>query len=739
MGGSVLEEIKMKVVPIHQRYYDPASNFGIYICDNSQLNKDFKLNKKGEFTIKGNVPTLLLDVEYTATIKEQHDSRFGTGYQILSLYQEVNDKSSQRKYLESILTPTQAKEIFKAYPDEDIIQLIKEDKFDTDKVKGVGKRNFVGIKDKILDHLEMQEALAHLSQYQISNKIIMRLVKHFKSAKLLIEKLEENPYNLLAVRGIGFLKADAIALNMGYDKEGEHRIVSAIQFMVEEEQRNGHTYITKSNLLESVYQLLYIDKLLIEEYVKDTDKVLIVGEKVTTNKVYQSEKYVSERLKDILDNSSELNFDVDKFIREQEKKHDMTLTDQQKSFFYNIQKYNVNFLIGFAGTGKTMMQKLLIELLEELKLRYLLLSPTAKAAKVLQKYTNREAITIHRAIGLGEDNEEETIGIEEEFVVVDESSMSDVQLTSTLLHRLEHENVRVLFIGDPFQIPSVNCGNFLHDSIESGVLPVTKLDIVFRQKDGGILDLVTRIRKGERFINNSDTGIYEFGNNAIIASVPQVKMEGGYKYYYNELLKDYRQEDIMMLSPTKKGNLGTVIINQEIQSIVNPAEDSKRQVKYGKEIVYKPNDLILNTKNTYKIKNMNEVEVGIVNGDTGKIVDINTEDKEMIVDFEFDVIPISFTKLDQILHSWCMTAHKSQGSSSPVVVAILDKAHKFQINANLLYTMCTRAEDKLIILCQADVINFAMKKVANLSRNTFLKTMLLKSKLNEEELHEVNA
>jgi exodeoxyribonuclease V alpha subunit len=714
----------MKVIPIHQRFYDSVSNFGIYICDNSKLNKNFKLNNKGEFTIKGNVPTLLLDVEYTATLKEQHDSRFGTGYEVLSLYQEVNDKSSQRKYLESILTTTQAKEIFKAYPDEDIIQLIKEDKFDTDKVKGVGKRNYVGIKEKILDHLEMQEALAHLSQYQISNKIIMKLVKHFKSAKLLIEKLEENPYNLLAVRGIGFLKADAIALNMGYDKEGEHRIVSAIQFMVEEEQRNGHTYITKSNLVESVYQLLYIDKRLIEEHVRDTDKVLIVGEKVTTNKVYQSEKYVAERLKDILHNSSELKFDVDKFIQEQEKKHDIQLTDQQKSFFYNIQKYNVNFLIGFAGTGKTQMQKLLIEMLEELKLRYLLLSPTGKAAKVLQKYTGREAITIHRAIGLGEDNEEETVTIHEEFIIVDESSMCDVQLASVLLHRLEHENVRVLFIGDPFQIPSVNCGNFLHDSIESGVLPVTKLDIVFRQKDGGILDLVTKIRKGERFINNSDTGIYEFGNNAIIASVPQVKMEGGYKYYCNELLKEYRQEDIMMLSPTKKGNLGTVTINQEIQSIVNPAEDSKRQVKYGKEIVYKPNDLILNTKNTYKIKNINEIEVSIVNGDTGKIVDINTEDKEMIVDFEFDVIPISFTKLDQILHSWCMTGHKSQGSSSPVVVAIADKAHKFQLNANLLYTMWTRAEEKLIILCQADVINFAMKKVANLSRNTFLGELL---------------
>jgi exodeoxyribonuclease V alpha subunit len=713
----------MKVVPTYQIFYNDDSNFGIYNCDKSNLGKDFKLNKKGEFSIKGNVPRLLLDVEYNTVLKEKHDSTYGTSYEVLSLYQDVSDKNSQRKYMESILTPIQVMEIYKAYPTEDIIQLIKDDKFDVSKVKGLGKKNYNKVKDKILDNLEMQEALAHLSQYQISNKIIMKLVKHFKSAKLLIEKLDENPYNLLAVKGIGFLKADAIALNMGYDKEGEHRIVSAIQFMVEQEQSDGHTYITKVNLVSGVYQLLNIDRDLIEKHIEDTDNVRVIGEKVTTNRVYQSEKYVAERLKELLDSSTPLKLDVDTFIEQQEQKHNITLTDQQKSFFHNIQKNSVNFLIGYAGCGKSMLQKLLVELLEELKLGYLLLSPTGKAAKVLSKYTSREATTIHRAIGIGEEDDEEGRKIYEEFIVVDESSMCDVQLTATLLSKLENKNVRVLFIGDPFQIPSVNCGNFLHDSIASDILPVTKLDIVFRQKEGGILDIVTRLRRGEKFINNSDSGIYEFGNNAIIASVPQDKMEGGYKYFYNKVLEDYKPEDIMMLSPTKKGNLGTVAINQMIQSIVNSGE-SKQQVKYGKEIVFKEKDLILNTKNTYKILNMDEREVSIVNGDAGRIITIDTEEKEMIVDFEFDIIPISFTRLDQILHSWCMTGHKSQGSSARVVIAILDKAHTYQLNANLIYTMLTRAEEQLVILCQAKVINDAMRKVANLSRNTFLGELL---------------
>jgi exodeoxyribonuclease V alpha subunit len=722
----VTELIKAKIIPRRQMFYSDTSNYGIYSCETNE--KSIQLNNWGNFSIKGNLPRLMIDTEYDVTLEGKMDQRYGLSYEVHSIYQEMpTSRDMQKIYLQSILTDKQVKEIFKAYPEGDIIQLFKNDEIDITKVKGLGKKNYLKVKDKIIENLELQEALVYLSKYNISNKIILRLVQHFKSAKLLIQKLEENPYSMLAVKGIGFLKADAIALNMGYDRRGEFRIKSAIEYVIEEEQSNGHTYIAYDNLMAITKELLNIETELIKEQITDTDNVLVLGERVTLRKLYNAEKYVANRLKEILNDSSELNFNVDQFISKQEQIHNIKLTDQQRSFFHNIKKYNVNFLVGYAGCGKSQLQKFLIELLDQLGVTYKLLAPTGKAAKVLSKYTNRDASTIHRAIGLGE-KEEDGIPREiiEQFVIVDETSMLDVQLASVLLKRCSHPNVRLLFIGDDFQIPSVNCGNFLHDSIQSNMLPVTKLDIVFRQKEGGILDVVTKIRKGEKFIDNSFWGIKEFGDNVILASVPQEKMEGGYQYYYKESLNDYRQEDVMVLSPTKKGDLGTFGVNRILQSIVNPKSEDMKEIQMGKDTHYREKDMVINIKNTYKILNMDEQDVDIVNGDTGKILAINEEDKEVIIDFEFDHIPIPFKLLENILHSWCITMHKSQGSSAKTIISISDKAHKYQLNANLLYTAWTRSEEKLIILCQADVINYAMRKVVNLQRNTFLKELLMK-------------
>ena len=369
--------------------------------------------------------------------------------------------------------------------------------------------------------------------------------------------------------------------------------------------------------------------------------------------------------------------------------------------------------------------RFLIKLCDQLDLTYKILAPTGKAAKVISGYTNREAYTIHRAIGIRGDAEE-NIPITEDFVIVDEASMLDIKLAAKLLSRLENENVRILFVGDSFQIPSVGAGCFLHDCMESQVLPMTKLDIVFRQKEGGILDVATNIRLKKKFVENDFFGIKKIGNDCILASVPQEKMEGGYKYFYKELLKEYSPEQIMVLSPTKKGKLGTEAINKHIQEQVNPSDGKKKEIVIGKnkDVIFREGDYVINTKNTYGIFNIDEMETDIVNGDTGTIVKIDDFNKEVIVDFEFDIVPIPFSQLDQLQHSWSITKHKSQGSGVDAVIVIADKSHKFQLNANLLYTAVTRAKKALVILTQAETLNYAMKKIANLQRNTFLKDML---------------
>lgn len=402
-----------------------------------------------------------------------------------------------------------------------------------------------------------------------------------------------------------------------------------------------------------------------------------------------------------------------------------------------------------GNCGKSMLQKLLRDLLLEIGLTAKWLAPTGNAAKILGGYIGEKALTAHRAIGYGQRKEEkDLITINEDFVIIDETSMLDVFIASSILQKIKNPSTRILFIGDSFQIPSVASGLLLHDLLESEVVPTTKLDIVFRQSEGGVLDIATKIRLNKKFIDNSASGRITFGDNMIIHCVEQEWMEDGYKHYYNGYLKKFRPEEIMVLSPTKKGKLGTVEINKVIQSIVNPADGIKKEIEFGEDGYLRVGDYIINIKNTYNIKNINDCDTEIVNGDKGIIYDLITdwkpEDKSkryrdedggvddseekdlngIYVKFDLDDIQIGLQDKFQLLHAWCLTMHKSQGGSAKSVLVIADKAHKWQLSANLLYTAITRATDFVVVICQPDVINSAMKKVENLRRNTFLGDLL---------------
>lgn len=717
--------IELKIVPVREFYHN--NDYGIYACETDEPNKVMVNKIYNTFSMKGNTFKLKLDKEYNAKLVEREDKKFGTYYEIVSIFENMpTGKDQQRGYLLSVLTEKQVNAIYKAYPDEDIIELFKTDKFDVNKVKGIGEKSYVKVRDKIIENLEFQQAFEFLSQYGVTNNLIIKLVKHFKSAGLLISTLQNSIYDITQVSGVGFKKADAIAMSMGNDPKGKDRIQAAIEFVLQEQANNGHTYCKIDVVAETVIDLIHVEENLVYDYMEDTDQVKLLEDRLTLKKLYRAEQRISNQIKELLEESTELDFNPEEFVRKQEEKRNMTLTDQQKSFFSNIKKSNVNILTGYAGCGKSAVTGLLIDLLEELHIQYRLLSPTGKAAKVLAGYTGREVETIHRAIGHGMPKEEQgEVEIHEQFVIVDETSMVDVILCDQMLRKCTHPNLRLLFVGDNFQIASISAGNVLHDMLHSQKIPTTKLDIVFRQKEGGIISIATKIRLGEKFLSNSEEGIFEFGNNCVVASVPQEKVEGGFKYYFNKLKESYSPEEITIVTPTKKSNLGTVGINKHIQELVNPSDGIKVERKYGfDDVVFREGDLVLNTKN--------DRSNNIVNGDIGKIIRIDLEEEEIVIDFGHTIVEMGFGQLSQILHAWGMTMHKMQGSSNKSVIAIADKAHKFQLNANLIYTAVTRPEEYLVIVSQASTINFAMKKIANLQRNTFLQEFLMREEVEVE-------
>lgn len=381
----------------------------------------------------------------------------------------------------------------------------------------------------------------------------------------------------------------------------------------------------------------------------------------------------------------------------------------------------------YIVTHNTMIQKLLLEYAQENKSSVLLLSPTGKASKVLTQATGKQAHTIHRRLVRPDSY------IFDDVILVDEASMCDIFIIAKLLSRIQNDNAKIVFIGDDAQIPSVGTGNFLYDCIHSDVLKINKLTKVFRQKEGGILDIATKTREGERFIDSGYVGRRVFGKNCVLDSDFSDSIKNKVIERYTNVYKSGRWnvDDIVILTPTNVGDLGTIALNKEIQQIVNPKSDLKPEKTFGSqknEVTFRVGDYVMNKKNKYDIEVMNgntDETVNVFNGESGYIIDINLDEKFMIVDIDDSHVKYEFEDvLTTIMHSWVVTTYKAQGSEYKVVLAIVDKSATFQLNANLLYTAFSRAKEYMLILGQSRTLNIALGKFANLQRRCFLSDFL---------------
>lgn len=792
-------KIKLKLKPTFQVYprnsIETEDQFFVYSCYPTEKVDSVELNPTYQtFTVAGKIQKLELNQEYMAELTKS-DKPYS--YDVVSIYQELpSNGAAQREFFRALLTDRQFKSLYNAYGlDKDLINMFKNDEIDTTKVHGFGEATYKKIKEKIMKNLDYQVLIAQLSKYGITYNTIIKLIDLYGNADYAAKKVKEHPYSLTELDGIGFVKADTIAKNMKTEElenriqngeitieEGRtiyieqifknpERIKEGLKHAIKDNQNNGgHTFIYVEDLVNVAKELLQIkvDDLIMDQIqeLKNQGLIYFDGDRVALKSMYQTEHEVADWLLEKLSNKSKiLNFDVDDFIKRSEEKYNIQLTDQQKQLFINIKHHEVNLLVGNAGMGKTFMQVLVRDLLEELNISVKYLAPTGSASKVLSKYIERHTSTIHKAIGYGSmqktnndrysedepnfDNQDAN-SITEDFIVVDETSMLDVVVFNMMLCKIKNPNTRLLFIGDNFQIPSVAAGNLLHDMIESNIVPTTTLDIVFRQKEGGALDVATKIRKGEKFLDSQSVGEYEFGKDFIVNCVEQEYMKELFEHYYNDLLHTYKNIEIMTLSPKRDGDLGVKSLNHSIQKIVNPQLpfDKLNEIQYNENITFRENDYIVNIKNTYDKETINGETIDIMNGDKGRIIKINTEraksskedeynlldlDKKLDTDMskkgvyiQFDDYIVHFKndELGQLLHAWAITIHRAQGSGSDAVIILIDKSHTYQMNANLLYTAITRLRKFGILLCQPEVINRSIKKVANLTRNTFLQEML---------------
>ena len=552
--------------------------------------------------------------------------------------------------------------------------------------------------------------------------------------------------------GVDFKKIDQMALEIGIASNDEKRIESAITYSLAIASNNGNTCVEKQNLIKYVQALLGTTTSEIETALinlKARAKIEIENveeiEWVYLNSFYVCERNIAQRIS-ILNKSKNIKKikDFDKKFKEEEKHIDITLSEKQKEAIKAVNDNNVCVITGGPGTGKTTIIKFIIELYKKENKKVVLCAPTGRAAKRMSETTGEDATTIHRLLCLGK--VEESLGMERvdyaiepidaDVLIIDEMSMVDVFLMNYILKGL-YMGTKLVLVGDVNQLPSVGPGNVLKDIINSETVETIELNEIFRQAaKSQIITNAHKVNNGENFLEIPKEELKEklqdfyFLNeptqNKMIEDVislctGRLKKFGNYDFF----------RDIQVLTPTKKGKLGTKELNIELQNALNPSLNGKNNIKeipqkkHG-DRVFLEGDRVMQVKNNYDIyweKNHKEDGTGIFNGELGTIKKIDDVTKQIEIKFDDEKTAwYEYSELEQLEHSYSITIHKSQGSEFDVVIMCLPQAAPMLLTRNLLYTGITRAKKLLIVLGTKKVLEYMIQNTETKKRNTRLRT-----------------
>lgn len=726
----------IRIEPVKCIYH--KDSFGIYSCydlddELDDFNKYGVNDKYERITITGTMPYLVIGKEYNVIAEYIFHKKYGDQYEID--YIEATNKTTEEEEFGLLLslgvTDKTIDNIRTHYKTP--ITSIRNNEFDYSKIKNFGKSRYDKLVEKINDNYMFFGAINELNKYGINNETIKKLVRRYGNCDVAIEMVKKNPYLLYhEIKGIGFSKADNIAKTFGITSTSSDRIIAGIRYVLEQEELQGHTwtnidivYNKASEVLDLVFD---INAFINNSY------FYVDGIKVFQRHLYNTESNLASELKRLnysRDNKINVNV-LDKSIDDIECKLNITYTDDQKNLFYAANSNNFVVLTGYAGTGKSSSLNGFLNVYDKYFNNIILCSPTARAAKVLTKYTKREATTIHRVLKYSKSKRAFTYNkdnkLECDLIVIDEFSMVDIYLAYSLFQAIP-DNCTVIIVGDPAQLESVSVGNILFDIIHSGCFNVISLNKVFRQAlDSGIIYGATSVRNGKKFYA-PDVELQTFGvrNDMQLWFSEKESIAEKVIDAYKWALKKYSIDDILVLSPMKNGFSGTKVLNKLIQEVANPKCKSKKEVVLDR-CIFREGDKVRHTKNDYDAiwldENYNEIfgQTGVFNGDFGYVKKI-TEDNALYVDYGDKIIGYSYpyTYLDL---SYAISTHSSQGSQSPVVIGCIETGHYLNLKRNLLYTLMTRASDILFLIVQLKAIDLAIWNNSITKKRTNLEMFL---------------
>lgn len=757
--------------------------FSIYGCVPSKNDLDkIHLNKYGNFTLKGNLSLLEVGEDYTVEVEEKSGS-YGYEYWLVG-FPEIEDfdvsdvkeitDDQEAEMLKSFMTLSQAKYVHEAYPN--FIRLVlmgEQDKIDYKNIHNVAEIRLKGYINKVNERFKYYKLHLDNPQYELSIGDCGTLCSTYSTIQESNLALATKPYEVLIdVLNRSFQEADRMICE--YDnkwEDSEARCLYLTCYLLECNEEDGNTRINGAQIANVINQYNPQLNKHIVELVQKSDKVYYDKQTkdLSLMKTYISECNIAQTIKQKTKKPQVWNIDIEKY----RVNENITLTDEQMGILELVCNYDFAMLMGNSGSGKSSSVKALISLLEDNNKSYTLLAPSGIAAKRLRETTGREASTIHRRIMSSND-------IESDVIVIDEVSMVDVHLFSTLLNQIA-SYAKIILVFDSAQLASIQCGNLVQDMMDSHVVPCAELTKVFRYGIGGIATVGADARNGREYLTSDGKLNCENAENIKDYEFIEVNDEPLEQVMsaYAKLREKYNVKDILVLTPYNKGNFGTYAINQAIQEKYNPADpvddvvSRKLPPSLGvpmKTLNYHISDKVINKKNNYhaltdegfehylqeqklrlkigeyKVKfgandegvldledtlrmmeEQEPPEATIYNGDIGFIKHI--DDKGNVwVQFDEDMIVYRKSDLENLLLAYACTSHASQGCEAKGVIFLTHPSQKRMLSRNLCYMSLTRAKEHLIEIGDISTINNALKVNETRLRYTWLRELLEEDK-----------
>ena len=635
---------------------------------------------------------------------------------------------------------------------EETIYVLKFEPENLAQIRGITKDKAIEISESFIENWEVWQIVGFLERFGIGAESAKKVYDLLGINA--IAEIEANPYILIDIsRGVDFKQIDQMAIQLGVERENQKRVKSGIKYALIKITYNGHCCTLKENLIEYVKTLLNVSEPVIEEGIinlKVNNEIVIEDrdeeEWVYLYTFYNAENQIAQRITK-LDKARNVKkvSNIEKELRLVEEGTDIILSEKQKEAIRAINDNNVTIITGGPGTGKTTIIKSIIEIYKQKKYKIVLCAPTGRAAKRMSETTGEEASTLHRLLEIGKvdeeslfkkDNEYQGAPIDGDIIIVDEVSMVDMFIMSYLLDCI-YQGTKLILVGDSDQLPSVGPGSVLKDLIASEKIVTVHLDKIFRQAaKSKIIVNAHRVNNGKGFISKEDPELEEDANQDFffIKENNQEKILKEVLSLCNGRLKNFGEydffENIQVLTPTKKGLLGTKELNKALQEELNPHREGEAE-KSSMGAIFRIGDRVMQIKNNYDMywerlcESGVETGNGIFNGETGIITNINEKGKILSVKFDDEkVCKYEFNDLEQIEHSYCMTIHKAQGSEFDVVIMIVPQAAPMLLTRNLLYTGLTRAKKLLIVIGNDRVVDYMIKNVDSKKRNTGLEFKL---------------